>query len=432
VRRLTLVDELARVEGNGGITVELEGDRITDIQFNIFEGPRAIERILQGRPARDVAGIVSRICAICAGVHYLTSIKATEAAFGTQVTETTELLRDLFVRAGNIESHALHVFMLAAPDYLNYPGATAMAAGHPVEVKLALRMKKLGNTLQEIVGGRAIHPVNPVLGGFGSLPRPMDLIAAREELLWAIDALGAALDFVASLPATEVCKADNAYAALVMPGRYGYFAGGEIEVVRANGTRQRLPGGEYRNLTREHVVAHSFAKHSAFEGQPFAVGALSRLIVNRDLVTGPGHTALKRLHLRMPSHTPLDNNLAQAVELGMDLHLALDTIDKLLDGALVPQEPVQIVPRAGTGTAVTEAPRGILVHSYTYDENGRIVAADVITPTAMNAASIERHFQFAVSQHGSGTDAALTKKLEMIVRAYDPCISCSVHMVRRS
>ncbi len=131
MRRLTLVDELARVEGNGGITVELEGERINKIEFNIFEGPRAIERILQGRPAQDVAGIVSRICAICAGVHYLTSIKATEAAFGTRVTETTELLRDLFVRAGNIESHALHVFMLAAPDYLNYPGRRRWQPGIP-------------------------------------------------------------------------------------------------------------------------------------------------------------------------------------------------------------------------------------------------------------------------------------------------------------
>jgi len=432
VRRLTLVDELARVEGNGGITVELEGENIRKIEFNIFEGPRAIERILQGRPAQDVAGIVCRICAICAGVHYLTSVKATEAAFGTRVTETTELLRDLFVRAGNIESHALHVFMLAAPDYLGYPGSIAMAADHPVEVKLALRLKKLGNTLQELVGGRAIHPVNPVLGGFGRLPQAVDLIVARDELLWAIDALPAALDFVAALPSTEVCSADNTYAALVMPGRYGYFAGDEIEVVRADGTRQRVPGNEYRNLTNEYVLAHSFAKHSAFEGQPFAVGALSRLVVNRSLVSGSGQNALKRLGLHLPSRTPLDNNLAQAIELAMDLELALETIDRLLQGALVPQAPVAVKPRAGTGTGVTEAPRGLLVHSYTYNEDGRIVAADVITPTAMNAASIERHFQVAVSQHASGTDAALTKKLEMIVRAYDPCISCSVHLVRRS
>ncbi len=432
MRRLTLVDELARVEGNGGITVELEGEKITRIEFNIFEGPRAIERILQGRPAQDVAGIVSRICAICAGVHYLTSLKATEAAFGTRVTETTELLRDLFVRAGNIESHALHVFMLAAPDYLGHPGVTAMAAEYPVEVKLALRLKKLGNTLQELVGGRAIHPVNPILGGFGRLPQAADLITVREELLWAIDALPSALDFVASLPATVVCTSDNAYAALVMPGRYGYFAGDEVDVVRANGSRERMPGNDYRKLTNEHVLAHSFAKHSAFEGQPFAVGALARIVVNRGLLTGPGQAAMKRLGVHLPSRTPLDNNLAQAVELAMDLELAVETIDNLLDGALAPQAPVAIKPRAGTGTGVTEAPRGILVHSYTYNEDGRVVAADVITPTAMNAASIERHFQAAVSQHGSGTDAALTKKLEMIVRSYDPCISCSVHLVRRS
>jgi sulfhydrogenase subunit alpha len=155
-------------------------------------------------------------------------------------------------------------------------------------------------------------------------------------------------------------------------------------------------------------------------------------MVNASLVNAPGQMAMKRLGLHLPSRTPLDNNVAQAVELAIDLQLALETVDALLGGALVPQAPVAIKPKAGTGTGVTEAPRGILVHSYTYNEDGRIVAADIITPTAMNAASIERHFQFAVSQHGAGTDAVLTKKMEMIVRAYDPCISCSVHMVRRS
>ena len=432
MRRLVLVDELARVEGNGGITVELEGEKISKVEFNIFEGPRALEAIIRGRLARDIAGIVSRICAICAGVHYVTSIKATEAAFGTKVTQTTELLRDLFVRAGNIESHALHVFLLAAPDYLGYPAATAMAADHPDAVKLALRMKKLGNTLQELLGGRAIHPVNPVLGGFGSFPRAADLVAAREELLWAIDALPVALDFVAALPPTEVCSADTTFAALAMPGRYGYFAGDEIVVVRPDGSTTRMPTREYRKLTKEFVVSHSFAKHSAFNGEPFMVGALARVTANRDLLNGSGVMAMKRLGLHVPSRTPLDNNVAQAVELAVDLQMALESVEQLLAGGLVPEAPVRIVPRAGTGTAVTEAPRGLLVHSYTYNEDGRIIAADVITPTAMNAASIERHFQYSVAQHEGGSDEALTRKLEMIVRAYDPCISCSVHLVRRS
>ncbi len=426
MRRLELVDELARVEGSGGITVELEGDRIASVEFNLFEGPRALETLLRGRPARDVAGIISRICAICSGVHYHTSIKATEDAFGTPVTETTELLRDLFVRAGNIESHALHVFLLAAPDYMGYPAATAMAADHPVAVKLALRLKKLGNTLQELVGGRAIHPVNPVLGGFGAQPRLAELVAVREEVLWAIDALPAALEFVAAMPPVEVCRADTTFAALAMPGRYGYFAGNEIVVSKPDGSTKRLPVRSYRELTNEFVVAHSFAKHSRFDGEPFMVGALARLTVNADVANGPGKLAMKRLGLHLPSRDPLDNNVAQAVELAMDLQLALDTIDQLLDGALLPQRPVAVRPKAGTGIAVTEAPRGLLVHSYTYNEDGKVVAADVITPTAMNASSIERHFQYAVAQH-EGDDAALTRKLEMIARAYDPCISCSVH-----
>lgn len=431
MRKLVLVEELARVEGQGGISVELEDDRISAVHFDLFEGPRAIEALLRGRAARDVAGIVSRICSICSGVHFLTSLQATEAAFGVRVTETTDLLRDLFIRAGNIESHALHVFLLAAPDYLGYPAATAMAADHPAVVKLGLRLKKLGNTLQELIGGRAVHPVNLVLGGFGSFPRSSDLIAVREELLWAVDAMPVALDFVAGLPPVETCRADTTYAAIGMKGQYGYINGDGILVARPDGSRHRVEGRDYRDLTKEFVVAHSFAKHSVFEGEPFMVGALARLTLNGALVNGPGSSAMKRLGLHMPSRTPLDNNLAQTVELAIDLELALHTVEKLLDGGLVAQEPVPVRPRAGTGTSVTEAPRGILVHSYSYNEDGRVIAADVITPTAMNASSIERHFQLAVSQMEARDDEVLRRRLEMIARAYDPCISCSVHLVRR-
>ena len=174
-----VIEHLARVEGHGGITVELEGDTVTNVRFDIFEGSRLLEPLVRGKRCEEVAPILSRICSICSGAHTLTSLKATEAAFGIRVSPQTELLRELMFRGESIESHALHLFLLAVPDYLNYPSATAMAADKPGAVLLGLRLKKLGNQIQEVIGGRAVHPVNAVLGGFGRVPSVDQVIGLR-------------------------------------------------------------------------------------------------------------------------------------------------------------------------------------------------------------------------------------------------------------
>jgi sulfhydrogenase subunit alpha len=428
--RTIQIEHLARVEGHGGITVELDGDAVRDVRFDIFEGARLLETLLRGRSYEEVAPIVSRICAICSSAHTLTSLKATENAFGVRVSTQTVLLRDLLYRGESIESHALHLFCLAVPDYLDLPSVTALAAQNPEVVKLGLRLKKLGNLIQETIGGRAVHPVNAVLGGFGRLPDVEQLIALREGLLEGVSDCEKALDLFASLPPMKFCYADTAFAALRGRGDYGYYNGDEVVLLK-NGTREVFAAADYRALTNEQAVPHSHAKHSSHDGKPFMVGALPRLTVNFDNLDGRAATIVNRLGLWLPSRNPMDNNKAQAVELISDVERALAIVERLLRNGLgdEPRAPVQ--PKAGTGTAVTEAPRGLLFHSYTYDEEGRIVAADVITPTALNAASIEHHIRRAVEQSPEKDAAALTRKLEMIVRAYDPCISCSVHLVRR-
>jgi len=424
------VEHLARVEGHGGITVELDGSAVTAVRFDIFEGARLLEGLVRGRSYEDISQILSRICAICSVAHSLTSLKATEAALEVKVSPQTDLLRDLLYRGESIQSHALHLFCLALPDYLNYPSVTALAGDHLDAVTLGLRMKKLGNSIQETLGGRAVHPVNAVLGGFGKLPSTDQLIALREGLLQGMVDTETAIELLASLPAADFCHSETVFAALRSPGQHGYYLGDEI-IVRSNGLRRSVPAAEYRSLTNERAVPGSHAKHSALNGRPLMVGALARLSINREGLSAGAAAALERLGLTLPSDNPMDNNKAQAVELVHDVERALATVERLLEEGLNEERCVPVPPRAGTGTAATEAPRGLLIHSYTYDDAGRIVAADVITPTALNAASIEDHLRRTVEQSPDQDVAALTKKLEMIARAYDPCISCSVHLLQR-
>ena len=421
-----VIDHLARVEGHGGITVELEGDAVKDVRFDVFEGARLLEGLVRGRRYDEIAPIVSRICSICSPAHSLTSLKATENALGVQVSPQTDLLRELLMRGESIQSHALHLFFLAVPDYLDRPSAIAVAAEHPAAVMLGLRLKRLGNLIQETIGGRAIHPVNAVPGGFGRVPSAEKLIAIRAALVEAIPDAEAMLDLIASLPDAGFCHTPTAYAALDSPGCDRYYAGDQLTIV-SGGDRATIPAAEYRSLTNEKPVAHSHAKHSSFHGKPFMVGSLARLTVNPGRVT----TASDKLNLAIPSDNPMDNNKAQAVELVNDLGLALDMVERLIHDGVKDEGCVPVTPRAGTGVGVTEAPRGLLVHSYTYDDKGCVVAADVITPTAMNAASLEQHLRKTVEQSAERDEPTLKKKLQMIARAYDPCISCSVHLIRR-
>jgi sulfhydrogenase subunit alpha len=430
VSRTIKVEHLARVEGHGGITVELEGDSVATVRFDLFEGARLLEPLLKGRHYSDVAPTISRICAICSAAHTVTSLKATEAAFGMRTTEQTELLRDLLFRGESIESHALHLFLLAAPDYLGYPSAIAMAEDHLDRVALGLRLKQLGNLVQETIGGREIHPVNCVVGGFGALPSATRLVELKRGLEHAVNDAAQAVEFLAALPPADFCDDAIAVAALSGAAGFDYHTGSEI-VVEASGERRAIPIGDYRQVTNESVVPHSHAKHSRFGGRPFMVGSLARLALRRERLLPRAAAALERLGLQFPARNPMDNNKAQVIELVHDIEHALGSVEQLLARGLVAEPVVRVTPRAGTGTAVTEAPRGLLVHSYTYDERGHVTAADVITPTAMNAASVERHFRMAVEQSSDKDDATLTRKLEMIARAYDPCISCSVHLIRR-
>jgi sulfhydrogenase subunit alpha len=428
--RTIVVEHLARVEGHGGITVELDGNTVGNVHFDVVEGARLLEPLVRGKRFDEVAPILSRICSICSAAHTLTSLKATENAFGVRISPQTELLRELMYRGESIESHALHLFLLALPDYLDYPSATALAADQPQAVLLGLRLKKLGNLIQETIGGRAIHPVNAVLGGFGKVPSVEHLIELRGALIEGMKDSDTMVDLTASLPAANFCHCDTAYAALFSPNGDSYYSGDQV-MVAAKGDLSLIRAADYQTLTNEKAVPHSHAKHSSFHERPFMVGSLARLTINPRRLTGRLAATMERLQLQLPSNNPMDNNKAQALELIRDVERALEIVEQLLRDGVKDERPVGIQPRAATGTAITEAPRGLLIHSYTYDADGRITAADVITPTALNAADMEARFRRAVEECPEREDTVIAKRLQMIARAYDPCISCSVHLVRR-
>jgi sulfhydrogenase subunit alpha len=425
--RTITVDHLARVEGHGGITVVLDGEGISRVEFDIFEGIRLFEGLVRGTSITDVTGIVSRICAICSHGHSITSLMAIENALGVEVTPQTKKLRDLVYQGSNIESHALHVFCLALPDMLGQPSVISIAALHPEAVKTALRLKKLGNLIQEVVGGRAVHPVNYVIGGFGKVPSTDELVRLKAGLQAGLDDCRFVLDVLQGVPVPDFVSEPVRCAAIV-PEDEAFFFGNTVQVSGG----PRIPISDYRKLTNEHIVAHSHAKRSLHDGRSYMVGALARLTINGDRIGGLARKAWEQLRFSVPSSNIVANNIAQAIEMIYSVEHAMKLVDDLLEPGVQPEAPVPYQVRESRGAAGTEVPRGALFYSYEIDSQGRVATADVITPTAQNLNNAEDQMRATALQGAGVADEVLRHRFEIVARAYDPCISCSVHVVRTS
>ncbi len=429
--RTITIDHLARVEGHGGIQVFLDGDEVRTVDFDVFEGIRLLEGLVRGRSAEDVTGIVSRICAICSHGHSVTSLQALENALGVEVTPQTRNLRDLAFQGASIESHALHVFVLALPDFLGHPGVVSLAGTNPEAVKLALRLKKLGNTIQEVVGGRAVHPVNYVIGGFGKVPSADDLVGLKKLLHAGLQDCTSAMELLIQVAIPNFVSESIRCAALE-PVDQAFFFGDTLRISERDKTVQ-IPVHQYKTLTNEYCVPHSHAKRSRHDGRSYLVGALARLTINGSMIGGLARKVWEELGLVLPSTNIVMNNIAQVVELVFSVERALELVEEMLDKGIPPETPVPYKLQAGQGAAATEVPRGTLFYSYELDAQGRIEAADVITPTAQNLNHAEDQMKATVRQ-GTRTGASedvLRQRLEIVARAYDPCISCSVHAIRR-
>lgn len=415
------VEHVARIEGHGTITVDVEGGEVRDIRMDVIEPARYFESMVVGRRFDEAPLITSRICGICSPNHMLTSIKALEAALSVEVSERTTLMRKLLVYGSYLQNHATHLYLLAAPDYVGLPSVFPLAETHPEVVERALRVKKLGNDLTALVGGRPVHPVTAVIGGFTSEPDPRKLESFRDALLAAADDAAATVELFGSFKEYDYETAGEMLA-LVSDDDYAIYDGDTA----ALDAGWRRPIAEYRSFIEETVVGHSNAKHSTVGGRTFMVGALPRINLAADKLSAPAKAALAKSGLATPSRNPFMNNLCQAVELADAAARCAGYIERLLEmgGS---SEPVAFRIAAGTGQAATEAPRGTLYHGYSVDDDGLITAGDVITPTAQNLANLDADMRaFAPSVVDLPRDEFVIA-VERLVRAYDPCLSCSVH-----
>lgn len=415
------VEHVARIEGHGTITVELEGTSVKDVRMDIVEAARFFESMVVGRRFDEVSLITSRICGICSPNHATTALKAVEAALDIEVSERTTLLRKLLVYGSYLQNHATHLYVFAAPDFVGLPSVFPLAATHPDVVERALRIKKLGNELTTLIGGRPVHPVTAVVGGFTSEPGARDLERLRVSLDGIVkDAVATAQLFQSfDVPAFETA---GEMLALVEDDDYAIY-GGQVQALDAG---WRRPVSEYRDFMTETIVGHSNAKHSTVDGRTFLVGSLARVNLSADRLMPQAAQCLADLGVTVPSRNTFVNNVCQAVELVDAAERCSAYIGELLEmgGTSVP-EPVEV--KAGWGAGATEAPRGTLYHSYTIGDDGFITGGDVITPTAQNLGNLEADMRaFAPTVAGLPRDEFILE-MEKLVRAYDPCLSCSVH-----
>jgi sulfhydrogenase subunit alpha len=424
--KLISIPHLGRVEGHGGVEVEIDKGKVTRVNMDIFEGSRFYEVLVVGKKFTEVSSIVSRVCGICSAGHTLTSQMATENALGIKVTQRTEFLRGLLLHGEAIESHALHLGCLVLPDLLGYDGPLAMAKDYPTEVTIALNLKKLGNQIQDLIGGRAIHPINAIVGGFGKIPTKSQLEKLNTELEKGLKLSDILLDLFSKLKLPEYTTHTGVYAALdPKEQRYSYL--GDV-IHTSDGIRR--PINEFRNICHEKVVSHSTAKQSLYNNLPFMVGALARINLNWKYLTGKAKEAQEKLMPNLPSHNTMHNNYAQMIELIYSIGRSQQLIKFLFEGGFEHEEPLKYEIHAGKGVGAIEVPRGTLYHYYEFDDQGKIVDADIITPTAQNLANVEKDMRGAIETLINEPVEAMRSSLEHIARAYDPCISCATHLVK--
>ncbi len=422
------VNEVTRVEGHGNIAVRLDSGAITRLELQIVESPRFFEAFLRGRRYDEAPHITCRVCGICSVGHTTAAVRAMEAACGITPGEQNVLLRKLILFGEHIQSHVLHLYFLAVPDYLGVGSVIPLAKTHADVVQRALRMKKLANDLCMIVGGRHIHPIAYQVGGFTHWPSTQELREMKGRLEAARPDLAATVDLFATLNVPDASR-DTEYLALRDPaGReYALYDGRLVSTADPTPTDPQ----DYRRRVIESVVPHSTSKHCRSHcSATYAVGALARFNNNHACLHPAARAAASRLGLTALCNNPFHNNTAQLVETVHAVESAIELIDTLLTRGLRIEAREQ-PQRFGRGVGAVEVPRGLLFHEYTVDDKGRIAEANLVIPTGQNLANIEADMRGMIPPMlaaGMSRDA-MTLRLEMLVRAYDPCISCATHFL---
>jgi sulfhydrogenase subunit alpha len=415
------VAALARVEGEGGFSIAVKDGKISDVKVNIYEPPRFFEGFLRGRSLYEVPDITARICGICPVAYQMSSSNALEAAQGVTVTPSIRALRRLLYFAEWIESHALHIYLLQAPDLLGQESAISLAAVAPEVVIKALRMKKVGNDLLRVIGGRSVHPVSITVGGFYRWPAKEDLEALLPELEFSAAAAVDAVRWAAGLPYPDF-EVDAEYVATRHPDEYGMLEG---RVVSSTGLD--IPVSEFEQHYLEEHVAHCNSLHShTAKGGSYMVGPLARLNLNHSQAGKTSQGLLKELKIQFPIRNPFKSLFARTIELLDSYEEAIRLISEYNPQG---ESRIEFTPRAGNGCGASEAPRGLLFHKYDVGPDGMIRKARIVPPTSQNFARMEADlWEFAPRVIAKPHDEA-TLDCEHLIRSYDPCISCSVHFV---
>ena len=421
------VDYLTRVEGEGALELDISGDAVSGVRLAIFEPPRFFEALLRGRAGTEAPDITARICGICPVAYQMSAVHAIEAAWDIRLDAPLRALRRLLYCGEWIESHALHVVMLHAPDFLGFPDAISMAAVHGEAVRQGLALKKAGNALLRLLGGREVHPVNVRVGGFYRVPTRDELAPLASTMEEARATAIALARWVAAFPFLDFGR-DYEFVALRHPTEYPMNEG---RLVSSRGLD--IAVAEYEDAFAEHHVAHSTALQSGLRARgSYLVGPLARFNLNHDRLSPSVQALADELGLAPGCTNPYRSIVVRALELVQ----ACEEAEGLIAAYAPPPAPAMAVtpragtPQASTGAACTEAPRGILYHRYDLDAEGSILQARIVPPTSQNQSTIEDDLRLIATRDLALPEHELRDHCEQAIRNYDPCISCSTHFLR--
>ncbi|KXB08298.1 hydrogenase/sulfur reductase subunit alpha [candidate division MSBL1 archaeon SCGC-AAA382M17] len=420
------VEYLTRVEGHGNIVVNAKDGEIEKCEWQVIEAPRFFESMVVGRNWKELHHITSRICGICSIAHTLCSLRATESAMDVDVSDQDILLRKLALHGENMQSHVLHLGYLVLPDFMGAGSVIPLASSHPEEVKTVIRVHRLANYISELIGGRTTHPQRFVPGGLSKIPEEDELVDLKQRLKESIDDLNGIADLLEDLsPKLPDFTRETEFISLTSNQDYAFYDG----MLESSDTG-KISSGEYLDYIDEYIVPQSTAKYAKHNRESYMVGALARLNNNYEQLSPMAKEVAERFDLKPVTHKPFMNNVAQLVEVVHNVEDSMNMIDSLLDRGLESQEPYHqpdVEVREGRGVGAVEAPRGLLIHDYTYDEDGVCTEANAVIPTNQNHANIQLDMEKMVPNILNKTEDEIELTLEMLVRAYDPCISCSTH-----
>lgn len=420
------VEYLTRVEGHGNIVVNAKNGNIEKCEWQVVEAPRFFESLVVGRNWKELHHVTSRICGICSIGHTLASLKATEDAMDIEISEQDKLLRRLALHAENMQSHVLHVGYLALPDLMGEKSVFPLTSSHSEEVKTVIRLHRLANEMSDLLTGRTTHPQRLIPGGFSKIPSEKELRNLKSKLESSFNDLTAVANLLKKLaPKLPDFERETEFISLNHDDEYALYDGNILSTDTGDHSVD-----DYLDITNEYIVPQSTAKYTKHNRESYMVGALARLNNNYDQLSSMAKGIAQKFDLRPVNHNPYMNNIAQLVEVVHSVEDSIEIIEKLLERGLEPQEEYHqpdIEVKAGRGIGAVEVPRGILFHDYIYDEDGECTEANCIIPTNQNHGNIQHDMEKLVPEIISKPEDEVELTLEMLVRAYDPCISCSTH-----